>query len=81
VASAYGAAGSLVVLLIWAYYSAQIFLFGAEFTQAYAAHHGSGIVPDEDAEPVTDKARAEQGIPRRERERERRRRKKQGRRS
>jgi membrane protein len=37
VGSAYGAAGSLVVLLFWVYYSAQIFLFGAEFTHIYAA--------------------------------------------
>ncbi|HEX3035366.1 MAG TPA: YihY/virulence factor BrkB family protein [Thermodesulfobacteriota bacterium] len=39
--SAYGAAGSLVVLLIWIYYSAQIFFFGAEFTQVYARKYGS----------------------------------------
>ena len=38
VASAYGAAASLVVLLLWVYYSAQIFLFGAEFTWVYAQH-------------------------------------------
>lgn len=36
VASTYGSAGSLVILLLWVYYSAQIFLFGAEFTQVYA---------------------------------------------
>jgi membrane protein len=36
VASSYGAAGSLVILLLWVYYSAQIFLLGAEFTRAYA---------------------------------------------
>lgn len=36
VASAYGAAGAMVVLLLWLYYSAQIFLFGAEFTRAYS---------------------------------------------
>jgi membrane protein len=36
IGSAYGAAGSLVVLLVWVYYSAQIFLFGAEFTYACA---------------------------------------------
>jgi len=36
-ASAYGAAGSLIIVLLWIYYSAQIFLFGAEFTKVYAA--------------------------------------------
>ena len=41
VASAFGAAGSLVVVMVWVYYSAQIFLLGAEFTRAYAAEHGS----------------------------------------
>lgn len=39
--SVYGAAGSLVILLLWIYYSAQIVLFGAEFTQVYAHRHGS----------------------------------------
>ncbi|MEA2571883.1 MAG: rane protein [Acidobacteriota bacterium] len=41
VGSSFGAAGSLVVLLLWVYYSAQILLFGAEFTQVYARAHGS----------------------------------------
>lgn len=41
VASGFGAAGSLIVLLIWVYYSAQIFLLGAEFTWIYAHHAGS----------------------------------------
>ncbi len=41
VGSAYGAAGSLVVMLVWIYYSAQIVLFGAEFTQVYSRRHGS----------------------------------------
>lgn len=41
VASSYGAAGGLIVLLLWIYYSAQIFLFGAELTKAYAIAHGS----------------------------------------
>lgn len=41
--SAYGAAGSLIVLLLWIYYSAQIFLFGAEFTCAFAYERGSRI--------------------------------------
>jgi membrane protein len=39
--SAYGAAGSLIVLLLWIYYSAQIFLLGAEFTRVFAYEHGS----------------------------------------
>lgn len=43
VASAFGAAGSLAVLLVWLYYSAQIFLFGAEFTKAFADRYGSRI--------------------------------------
>jgi membrane protein len=38
IASAYGAAGTLVVLLLWLYYSAQVFLLGAEFTCLYAKH-------------------------------------------
>jgi membrane protein len=41
VASAFGAAGSLVVVMVWVYYSAQIFLFGAEFTWVYAHEYGS----------------------------------------
>jgi len=41
VASGYGAAGSLVVVLVWVYYSAQIFLLGAEFTWVYARSYGS----------------------------------------
>src|SRR5438874_7279614 len=49
-ASAYGAASSLVTLLLWAYYSSQILLFGAEFTQVYAARAGRAFVPDKYAE-------------------------------
>jgi membrane protein len=41
VGSAYGAAGALIVLLFWVYYSVQIFLLGAEFTKVYASRHGS----------------------------------------
>jgi membrane protein len=67
VASGFGAAGSLAVLLIWLYYSAQIFLFGAEFTKVYAIQFGSHIVPAENAVAITDEARSEQGIPRQER--------------
>jgi membrane protein len=39
--SAYGAAGSIIVLLLWIYYSAQIFLLGAEFTRVFAYEYGS----------------------------------------
>ena len=42
---AYGAAGSLIVLLLWIYYSAQIFLLGAEFTRAFAFERGSHVAP------------------------------------
>lgn len=48
-ASTYGAAGSLFVILLWIYYSAQVFFFGAEFTQVYARKQGAHIVPNEDA--------------------------------
>ena len=41
VASSYGAAGGLLVMLLWVYYSSQIFLLGAEFTRAYSVRHGS----------------------------------------
>jgi membrane protein len=54
VASSFGAAGSLVLLLLWIYYSAQILFFGAEFTQVYANQLGSKIVPEgETAVPQT----------------------------
>ena len=43
--STYGAAGSLVVLLVWVYYSAQIMFFGAEFAQVYATYKGRAIKP------------------------------------
>ncbi|MGH8651793.1 MAG: YihY/virulence factor BrkB family protein [Gammaproteobacteria bacterium] len=47
VASSYGAAGAVVILLIWMYYSAQIFLLGEEFTYLYAHHYGSRVSKDE----------------------------------
>lgn len=50
-ASAYGAAGSLVVMLLWIYYSAQIVMFGAEFTQVYAKKVGSWAALPEAAAP------------------------------
>jgi len=51
--SVYGAAGSLVMLVLWIYYSAQILFFGAEFTQVYADHIGTPIVPTASAERIT----------------------------
>ncbi len=62
VASTYGAAGSLVIILLWIFYSAQILLFGAEFTQVYARHHGSMIVPTENAQLLDADDRAKQGM-------------------
>lgn len=53
--SAYGAAGSFAVLLIWVYYSALISFFGAEFTQVYARRYGSKIHPEPHAIRVGDK--------------------------
>src|SRR5437016_6799834 len=53
--SAYGAASSLITLLLWVYYSAQILLFGAEFTQVYAERAGRGVKPDEYAVRVETK--------------------------
>jgi membrane protein len=47
--SAFGAAGSLVVLLFWVYYSALISFLGAEFTQVYTRRYGSGIRPKKHA--------------------------------
>jgi membrane protein len=44
--TAYGAAGSLIIVLLWVYYSAIILYFGAEFTQVYAHHHGRAIAPN-----------------------------------
>jgi len=60
--SSYGAAGSLVVILVWIYYSSQILFFGAEFTQVYANRYGDKILPEAHAEPVKEEERAEQGI-------------------
>ena len=50
--SAYGAAGSLITLLLWVFYSAQILLFGGEFTKVYANTYGSHVEPEEHAVKV-----------------------------
>lgn len=62
--SSFGAAGTLALVLVWVYYSAQILFLGAEFTQVYANKYGSRIVPDEDAVPMSEEARAKQGMTR-----------------
>ncbi len=62
-ASSYGVAGSLVVLLVWVYYSSQIVFFGAEFTQVYANRYGKHIVPTDNAVGVTKESRAQEGLP------------------
>lgn len=49
IASTHGAVGSLLVLLVWVYYAAQILFFGAEFTQVYANRFGSRVEPAADA--------------------------------
>jgi len=53
VASSYGAAGSLIVLLLWVYYSSQVVFFGAEFTQVYANRFGSHVTPSSNAIAVS----------------------------
>jgi len=50
--SPFGAAGSLVALIVWVYYSAQILFLGAEFAQVYASRYGARIVPSPNAVPI-----------------------------
>ncbi|MCC9166606.1 YihY/virulence factor BrkB family protein [Pontibacter harenae] len=52
IADSYGAAGSMVLILIWIYYASVIFLFGAEFTQVYSREHDRGIIPEDNAVKV-----------------------------
>jgi membrane protein len=59
--SVYGAAGSLVALLLWVYYSSLILFFGAEFTQAYG-HMAHPVQPTENARPITAQERMQQGF-------------------
>ncbi|HEV3341447.1 MAG TPA: YihY/virulence factor BrkB family protein [Pirellulales bacterium] len=60
-ASTYGTAGSLVAILLWIYYSAQIFLLGAEFTQVYASRCGVQIKPSRGAR-LMDEAERQQAV-------------------
>lgn len=50
IGNAYGAAGSFIVLLVWLYYSAAVFLLGAHITHVYTSRHGSGVQPEQHAE-------------------------------
>ncbi len=61
IASPYGAAGSIIVLVIWVYYSAQILFFGAEFTKVHLERVGVRVAPSEDA--VKKQAPSEQNVP------------------
>lgn len=60
--SAYGAAGSVVVILLWIYYASIILLLGAEFTQAYAFQRGHKLKTTKYAVPITAEARAQEGM-------------------
>jgi membrane protein len=62
VAAPYGAAGSLVTILLWVYYSSLVFFFGAEVTRVYATQYGSGLRPTEIAAPTPDGEKKEQKI-------------------
>ena len=62
VASSFGAAGALILILVWVYYSTTIFLLGAEFTKVYARRYGSGIRPSSKAQFVSAAMRDEQGL-------------------
>jgi membrane protein len=61
-ASGYGAAGAVVLLLLWVYYASCILFFGAEFTQVYAREHGQTVAPAENARAVSAIQRAEEGL-------------------
>ena len=61
--SVYAAAGSLISVLLWVYYSAQILFFGAEMTQAQARQSRDEIAPADNAVKVTEDERTHQGMP------------------
>jgi membrane protein len=64
IGSSYGAAGSLVIVILWVYYSCLILLFGAEMTQVQARLHHTPLAPADTAVRVSELARLQQGIPR-----------------
>jgi membrane protein len=61
-ASAYGAAGSVILVLMWIYYASVILFLGAEFTYVYTKDTGTKIVPTKYAEPVMQEQRAREGM-------------------
>jgi membrane protein len=63
VTTGYGAAGSLLVVLLWVYYASQILLFGAALTRAWARCYGGGVEPTRNAVSLSPEDRARQGIP------------------
>jgi membrane protein len=64
VAASYGAAGSLVTILLWVYYSSLIFFFGAEVTRVYATQYGRGLRPTELAEATREGVKKDRQIER-----------------
>jgi membrane protein len=58
--SSYGAAASVIVVMLWAYYSSQILFFGAEFIEVYASMRGRRLIPDADAVALTPQRRSNQ---------------------
>jgi membrane protein len=62
IASSFGAAGSVVIVLAWIYYSACILFFGAEITKGYVSKFGSGIEPNSRAVLINDLLRARLGL-------------------
>lgn len=61
-ASSYGAAGSVILILLWVYYASAIMLFGAEFTRIYALATNTKVKLDRFVEPVTQETRAQEGM-------------------
>jgi membrane protein len=61
--SSFGAAGSVILIMMWVYYASVILLFGAEFTHVYVKQTSTRIVTTKYAEPMTQEEQAKQGIP------------------
>jgi membrane protein len=62
IGSSFGAAGALILVLVWVYYSTTIFFLGAEFTKVYADRYGSGINPSRNASLVGESKRTAEGL-------------------